>query len=188
MVFLLGCDSYKESHLAFLIAMFMLMSCLRKDLRLFAFMDYYCIVHGKWRSMVVLWVCEHGEAMETNFCANWCTHIPPFVVSKVCWNMMQDNGWWNLKVLLIFGLLFSHLLQMGNNRTKTKRLFAIERKRVVEKKRRMGALKNAKKFVIRERFGVFDSQLWFHLNIWDHQMWFWPSISFNSLLDKKLRQ
>jgi hypothetical protein len=41
---------------------------------------------------------------------------------------------------------------------------------VVEKKRRMGALKNAKKFVIRERFGVFDSQLWFHLNIWDHQM------------------
>jgi hypothetical protein len=26
------------------------------------------------------------------------------------------------------------------------------------------------------------------LNIWDHQMWFWPSISFNSLLDKKLRQ
>jgi len=67
MVFLLGCDSYKEGHMAFLTAMFMLLSCLRKDLHLFAFMDYYCIVHGKGHSMVMLWVCEHGEAMEQTF-------------------------------------------------------------------------------------------------------------------------
>jgi len=46
-----------------------------------------------------------------------------------------------------------------------KRLFAIERKRVVEEKRRMVAQKNVETFVIQERFGVFDSQLWFHLNI-----------------------
>lgn len=53
MVFLLGCDYYKEGHVAFLTAMFMLLSCLRKDLHLFAFMDYYYIVHGKGHSMVV---------------------------------------------------------------------------------------------------------------------------------------
>ncbi len=53
MVFLLGCDSYKEGHVAFLTTMFMLLSCLRQDLHLFAFMDYYCIVHGKGHSMVV---------------------------------------------------------------------------------------------------------------------------------------
>ncbi len=48
------------------------------------------------------------------------------------------------------------------------RLSAIERKRVVEEKRKIVAQKNAKTFVIQERFGVFDNQLWFHLNIWDH--------------------
>ncbi len=57
---------YKEGHVAFFTAMFMLVSCLRKDLHLFASMDYCCIVHGKGRSMVVLKVCEH-EAMEQTF-------------------------------------------------------------------------------------------------------------------------
>ncbi len=46
-----------------------------------------------------------------------------------------------------------------------KRLFTTERKRVVEEKRRMVAQKNVETFVIQERFGVFDYQLWFHLNI-----------------------
>jgi hypothetical protein len=57
---------------------------------------------------------------------------------------------------------------MGNNRAKMTRLSAIERKRVVEEKRKIVAQKNVKTFVIQERFGVFDNQLWFHLNIWDH--------------------
>ncbi len=67
MVVLLGCDSYKKGYVAFLTTMFMLVSCLRKDAHLFALMDYYCIVHGKVCSMVVLWDCEHGEAVEQTF-------------------------------------------------------------------------------------------------------------------------
>jgi len=49
---------------AFLTAMFMLMSCLKKDLRLLTSMDYCCNVHGKGHSMVVLKVCEYGEVLE----------------------------------------------------------------------------------------------------------------------------
>ncbi len=71
-------------------------------------------------------------------------------------------------MLLVLGYYVHTCLQMGNNRAKMTRLSAIERKRVVEEKRKTVAQKNAKTFVIQERFGVFDNQLWFHLNIWDH--------------------
>jgi hypothetical protein len=40
---------------------------------------------------------------------------------------------------------------MGNNKTKLKRLFIVERKRMVEKKRRMVAQTNAKAFATQER-------------------------------------
>jgi hypothetical protein len=40
---------------------------------------------------------------------------------------------------------------MGNNKTKFKRLFVVERKRVVEEKRRMVAQTNAFAFVTQER-------------------------------------
>jgi hypothetical protein len=40
---------------------------------------------------------------------------------------------------------------MGNNRTKLKRLSAIEKKKVVEKKRRMVTQTNAEVVVIQER-------------------------------------
>jgi hypothetical protein len=47
--------------------MFMLVSCLKKDLHLLASMDYCCNVHGKGHSMVVLKVCEYGEVLEQTF-------------------------------------------------------------------------------------------------------------------------
>lgn len=56
---------------------------------------YGLLLHCTWEGafygcVVGLWTWGgHG----TNFCANWCTHIPTFVLSKVCWNMMHDNGW-----------------------------------------------------------------------------------------------
>jgi hypothetical protein len=40
---------------------------------------------------------------------------------------------------------------MGNNKTKLKRLFVVERKRMVEEKKRMVAQINAKAFVTQER-------------------------------------
>jgi hypothetical protein len=44
---------------------------------------------------------------------------------------------------------------MGNNKAKMKRLSATKRKKVEEEKRQMVAQKNAKIFIIQERFGVF---------------------------------
>jgi len=60
----------------------------------------------------------------------------------------------------VLGLLFSHFLTNGNNKTKLKR-FYVERKRVVEDKRRMVAQTNAKAFAIQKSNCVFIINFYF---------------------------